>query len=257
MEWIGELLTVTALTSPPTPGPTSTKPPARRRDALERAAVKRRPRVAQHAAGEHWPLGYPLPAPTLPVQGQRPWMASAPSADVLYPISVNGGLPNADQIRCSGGQRDGCAAEGPFPASGCASCVRDGTPQLAMASAQLSSSPLISRLIRQQQCQRPLVGTGRERNGCVSGHVHASRAQSAPVSGPIELGSGRSDATSQQHWSQAQRPSASPGLSGYAGGQVQRQQDTARRPTLSAPVQQPNMPPRQVCSAMFMQAVHQ
>jgi hypothetical protein len=159
---------------------------------------------------------------------------------------------------------DGCAAGGPFAAPGHASCGRDGVPQLAMASAQLSSSPLISQLIRQQQYQRPLPKSGTEPDARVNDYVHASCAQSAPVTGPVDYGRDSSDATSRQHCSQAQRSSASQGLGSCAGTQLQRQQLTGQRPVASASAQQSRMPPWQVCpcpspsscAALSLQGMH-
>ena len=128
-----------------------------------------------------------------------------------------------------------------------------------MASAQLSSSPLISQLIQLQQ-RPPLAEpqADREPTGRVSGrHMLAGRAQSAPAMRTLAHDRGGSDATSQLHRSQLKRPSGLQGHGGYASSQGQCPQLRLERPAASAPAEQLKRPPRQVCSAGITSVMHQ
>ena len=143
-----------------------------------------------------------------------------------------------------------------------------------MASAQLSSSPLISQLIQLQQ-RPPLAEpqADREPTGRVScRHMLAGRAQSAPAmrtlardrggsdaTGQLHRSQlrGGSDATGQLHRSQLKRPSGLQGHGGYASSQGQCQQLRLERPAASAPAEQLKRPPRQVCSAGITSVMHQ
>jgi len=226
---------------PSTPRPL-TSPPRRCRDALERRAVNgRAPASQQRAAVQHWPLGYPLPAPMSSAFAEHPRSAAA---SVLRPMGAIGAPSHADIDRGRGvlpavsslRSASGHAGQGSHPAQ-----------QLPMAAAQLSRSPLIKQLVSQHQGQRPSQAIDgqlmvRDRVQAAPGLAHnVVRCCSMPERVCSSHSQDLHSTGSQEH---VRRP--------VMAAQQQRQQPAPDTRPASAPAEeQPRLPLRQVLHIML------
>ena len=231
--WTGvsiAMLTCARLPLPRSPLFVPPRPPRRCRDALEQRAVNGRPPASQQGpAGQHWPLGYPLPSPTAHVLAEHP----PPGAGaVLRPNGATGAASQARHARVLGGIHAASASR--IASSGAAQGGHSS--QLPMAAAQLSSSPLIKQLVSQHSGQQ-------SSKAYTAQHVYPNRADSAQnavrcCSMPERVRSGHSQdlrlTGSQEH---VLRPVTA----------QRQQQHPAQHPRASsAPAEQPRLPLRQV-----------
>ena len=214
------------------------------RDALERAAVKGQLRATQQVVSQHWPLGYPLPAPTAPALCEQPKVSPAIAP---HPVSTAG--PAAEAVY---GQHCGGAYVAGHSGIGASRASQGNTvgPRLAMASAQLSSSPLMEQLVRQHHGHHAGSSTGGiDQHG--DQHICQQRAQSTPAHAQSAHCCSMPELMSNRP-SQSLRTSGSQQSGSHAIAQRQWQHGAAAKPAASAPAQQGRPPPRQVCSMTFL-----